>query len=209
MQKVESRQKMLELVEKERKRLEKRKQKIHEIITSNGYILWLEKFTQKYTQFRDEDFLYNIYKNKDITKEDLENMDYLGLLFEGIYEYAENNYIFPISDSNYTSFYKIKYNNIGYEIGSISGQITQFYCKRVNGNIDNFIDFNDIILNKKQPNTDYFNKRLLQLSNIIHYYYEQGIPLNSIDKVMNEAIWNIRDNERNKIFEKEKTLRKK
>ena len=195
MQKIETREQMREIIEKERKRLEERKNIMHEIVSNNKYIKWLEEFTKKYPKFYNNDFFYE--ESDKVTKVDLENIDYLGLLFEGINDYAKKNYIYRVNESDYIDYYDIKYNNIGYRIGVLTGQGTIVYCEREIV-VDNAIDFNDIILNKKQKNTDYYNKRLLELSNIISYYYEQGIPLVAIEKTIDSTLWNIKDNLVNK-----------
>ena len=55
MQKIESREKMREYIEKERQRLEARKNKMHEIISNDRYIKWLEEFTKIYSKFSIHD----------------------------------------------------------------------------------------------------------------------------------------------------------
>lgn len=192
MQKIESREKMHAYAEEVKKKLLLRKNKMQEIISSNEYILWLEKFTEKYSGFSDDSFSD---KDKKITSIDLENSRNLSLLYEGISNYAKENYVYAKSDLKFGDYYVIKYNNIGYKIGAMSGQGTFFFCERTNEITDDFIDFNDIILNKKQKNTDYYNKRLLQLSSIISYYYEQGVPLQAIEKTIDDTLWQIKDNQ--------------
>ena len=156
-------------------------------MSNNEYISWLEKFTEKYSRFSDDSFSV---KDKKITSTDLENSQNLSLLYEGIHNYAKENYIYAKQSYDFDNYYLIKYNNIGYKIGVMTGQGTYFFCERINEVTDEYIDFNDILLNKKQENTDYYNRRLLQLSSIISYYYEQGIPLKAIEKTIDDTLWN-------------------
>lgn len=191
MQKIENHEQMREFVEKEKKRLEVRQNKIKELISNNKYITWLDKFTNKYSTFRDDDFLYD---KDNLSKEDLENVDNLNLLFNGIENYAKDNFIYPYADSDFVNYYRIMYNNFGYEIGVITGQGTLFFCEKTNYIDDSFIDFNDIILNKKQKNTDLINKRLAELSSIITYFYEQNVPLFAIKSTVTDTLWQIEEN---------------
>lgn len=201
MQKFENHEQMKEYVEKERKRLEERKKIKKEIVSNDNYINWLESFTNKYYKFRDDDFIYNKH---DLTDDDLENVNNLSLLYSGINDYATGNYIYPFADSDFVYYYKIKYNNIGYEIGVITGRENLYFCEKNTNIDDSFIDFNDIILNTKSERTEYIEKRLLQLSNIIKYFYEEKIPLNAIKSTINDTISNIENTSYNKI----KTLRR-
>ena len=55
-------------------------------------------------------------------------------------------------------------------------------------NEDDFIDFNDIMNNKKQPNVDSYNIVLSGLSNSIDDIYNSGVPVEAInDLLMNKA----------------------
>lgn len=190
MQKFENHEQMREYVQKERQRLDERKNKIKEIISNNNYINWLQKFTLTYPKFRNDDFI----NNKDKLEEsDLKNIDNVSLLYYGIKDYANSNYIYPFIDSDFVKYYRIKYNNIGYEIGMIIGQETLFFCERVD-NIDNtFIDFNNIILNKKEENTKFIEERLNELSNTITCLHEQNIPLDIIKSIIDDNIFNIEE----------------
>ncbi|MBQ8891627.1 MAG: hypothetical protein IJ068_02050 [Bacilli bacterium] len=190
MQKIESREKLHELVEKDKKRLEARKNKIHEIVSNDVYIKWLERFTNKYDKFQDDEFFYD---KKHLSDEDLDNVNNLSLFFDAINHYASLNYIYPKKEFDFTHYYQIKYNGIGYEIGVITGQGTVSFCERTYNITDEFIDFNDIMINKPQEKTEYFNKRLIELSSIIGYYYEQGIPMHAIEQTINNTLSDIKN----------------
>ena len=189
MQRFENREQMNEYVEKERKRLEERKNKVKEIVSNDNYINWLQEFTIKYPNFRSD----TLFDNNKLSLIDKDNINNLKLLFEAIYNYASSNYIYPLNDFDFVEYYRIKYNNISYEIGIITDKGTLFFCERVNNIDDTFIDFNNIILNKKEDSTEFIEKRLTELSNIITYFYEQNIPLNAIKSTINDTLWSIEE----------------
>ena len=178
----------------------KKLKKKEKIKTNSDSISWLEKYTDKYPRFTDDEFLFE-KKVKNVN--DKENVEDLGLLFEVINEYANNNYLYAIKDSGYAGHYNIKYHNIGYEIGCMVGQGTLFFCGRTEYIDDNFIDFEDILLNKKQPHVDDIGKKLEGLQTIIATYYNQGVPIEAIETSLKEVIKDIHTEK-----EKSKVLRK-
>jgi len=173
-----------------------RKQK--EITSKREYIIWLGEFTKKYPQFADYEFVYDRQK---ITDSDFNNINNLSLLFEGIRKYANNNYLYARSDE-FLMEYKIKYLGTGYKIGLITGQGSYFFCERISNPDDTFIDFNDIMSNSKLPNTEFINNKLIELSNIISYYYELGIPLPALQETVNNTLNEIKELELEKNTKK-------
>lgn len=116
------------------------------LISDPEYILWLENFTISNPAFEDDTWLY---QSDEISKEDSERVDELNLFFEGIMECANHNFI-PLCYDEYGTYVFIKFNNIGYKIGQMVGQGSITYCERVDISSDSiFIDFNDIMNNKK------------------------------------------------------------
>ena len=159
------------------------------IISNNDYILWLEKFTITNPNFTTEDWLY--YPNK-ISDEDKEQVKKLELFYSGIDMYAESNFIYPTS-FEYGVYYKIKFNNIGYKISMVTGQGVRYFCKRVEiDNQEDFIDFNDISLNKKQPMTESISFNLEQLSELLNNMIDSNVPLEAIvittDKILKREL---------------------
>ena len=160
-----------------------------EIFSNISYINWLIKFTQEYSSFSD----YNIIYCKDILSEDdQENVKNLKYFYEDINKYAKKNYLYSINDKN-GNFYKVIYNNIGFEIGIMYGKEIIYSCRRIPiENKDEFIDLNDIINDKKQDNIDYINNTLNKLSEEITTIYQEGIPIeaikSTIDNIINEII---------------------
>ena len=195
---IENRKIMKELVEKEKIRLEKIQNRIKNIISNPDYMNWLEQFSLKYPNFNS----YEFYFNDKLSKEDKDNSNDLALLYEGISNYAHDNYLYPISDSMYSGYYRIHYNNVGYEIGVIKDQKIITLCKRFDSYDDTFIDFNDIMLNRKQPNTDYITERLQELSNIVVGFYENNIPLRAIKSTLGKTITNLELESQEKLSRK-------
>ena len=157
---------------------------IDELISNSDYIKWLIDFTKDKEVFFDSDWDYS---DEKLPENDQEKVYYLSLFFEGIFSYAKKNHIYSLPNS-LGEYYQIKIDDIGFEIGYISGQGTSFYCKRIPLLDDNFIDFIDIMNNKEQDNVKYINNSMEQLSIMIIDLYNQGIPIEAIDEAINKAI---------------------
>lgn len=148
------------------------------LVSSNEYMLWLEQFMSSRTGFLDDDWLY---KSEEISKEDYARVEQLSCFISGIRSYAARNFIRLESDDDYDSHVFIKFNEIGYEIGTFSGQGTVAYCHRVDISTDkNFIDFNDIVTNKKQDNVDSITDKLNELDSLVGDLLELGTPEDAI-----------------------------
>ena len=161
--------------------------KMQEILSNTDYIKWLDKFTIEHSNFSDDDWLYFPEK---ISKEDLEKVNNLHLMYRGIEKYASENYMYP-TNCDFGNFYNIKLENSGFEIGILVGQGTLFFCNRVQiENQKDFIDFNDILNNKTNDNLTTIKNKLNELSNFISSLYKSGVPLeaiiNTLDNTLNE-----------------------
>lgn len=154
-----------------------RNTKIQKMLSNTDYIKWLEIFTTEYSCFNDNDWLYFPER---LSKTDLEQVNNLHLMYSGIERYASENYIYP-TVCDFGNFYKIKLENTGFEIGMLTGQGTLFFCNRVEiENEKDFIDFNDIINNKKRDNTTTIKNKLNELSNLVVSLHKSGVPLEAI-----------------------------
>lgn len=121
--------------------------KIVSLISNTDYFEWLNQFTQDKEGFFNDDWLYTPESIKDSDKA---NVEKLCFFFKGIDEYATQKNIYPLQceDGN---FYKIRLDAIGFEIGVLVGQGAVFFCKKVTvENEQEFIDFNDIMMNQRQ-----------------------------------------------------------
>lgn len=158
-----------------------------ELVSNTEYILWLENFTSTHTYWSDDTWLYCPEK---ISKEDYKRVEELHCFFNGIVDYAERNFIPTYNDEyGYDTYIFIQFNNVGYRIGEMIGQGTLAYCERVDISSDNvFIDFNDIIINKKQENVDDIEKKLDSMCKIIEELISMGVPAKSISKRVQNAL---------------------
>lgn len=111
-----------------------------EIIEDYSYINWLIEFTKDIGIFYDDDFKY---KEEELNDIDKENVKKLGMFYDAINDYADQNIVYPFP-CGFGNFYQITHNNVGFEIGIIVGQGTAFFCNRT-ATGPSFIDFEDII----------------------------------------------------------------
>lgn len=156
-----------------------------EIISTTEYISWLEEFTKIHSFFTVDDWLYS---DNEISKSDEKHVEELELLYFEIKEYAKKNFI-SFNRSEGLEYYSIKYNNVGYQIGEVGFQGGSFYCNRVEIESDeDFINFTDIITNKKQERVDFINKRLSDLSNLIKELLKEEIPIPAIEETIQKTI---------------------
>lgn len=163
----------------------KSQERAKSIVADNVYMLWLEKFTNIYPLFSDDTWLY---KPDEISTEDSENVADLCSFFNGLSGYAEKNFL-PIYSEDYTTYVCIKFNNIGYEIGLVSGQGTYAYCQRIDISPNKvFIDFNDIVANKKQPHVEHVTETLDKISLLIEQLLICGIPVEAISTRIDDTI---------------------
>lgn len=179
-----------------------KREKIKSMMSNTAYIEWLNKFTQDKDRFSDNEWLYFPEK---ISESDRENVEKLCLFYEGIDEYSQQNYIYPIP-CEFGDFYRVKLNDFCFEIGVLVGQGTLFFFKKASLEDEKeFIDFNDIMIGKKQYNVDQINDTLDHLSSIVVTAYESGVSIEAIASTLDNTIKEI-------TFKKEyrpKTLVKK
>lgn len=167
-----------------------------EIISNSEYISWLENFTAENSFFTDDQWTYCPEK---ISVENKKCVEKLNLFYSAIVIYAQKNYIYPKYDELGAVLY-IKYNGVGYEIGQMCGQGTITFCSRVKiekDNENNFIEFTDVINNKKQANTDLIKKKLDGLDSIIRDLAKDDVPWQAIEETIKTAIKEINENSNN------------
>lgn len=123
------------------------------MIANTDYIDWLQNFSSKTHYFNDE-FLISYDGNyPKVDDNDAEKIRKLRLFFEIIQEYAKRNYI--AVEDELSRFYRIKYNNIGYEIGFCYVDMDiEYFCNRIDI-LDNvkYINFEDIMRHKDLDDT--------------------------------------------------------
>lgn len=167
--------------------------KIKELLSNTNYLKWLERFTIEHSFFTINDW---IYLPDAISKDDSEQVDNLCYLYDGIKRYAIKNYVYPIKYGS-GGYYRIKLDNIGYEIGMFVGQGTSFFCARVALDNDlDYIDFNDIMNNKMLDNVDFIKQKLDNFSNMVLELYEKGIPVDAIVNTFDNTLTRIKEDEK-------------
>ncbi|MEE3342582.1 MAG: hypothetical protein VZS44_00645 [Bacilli bacterium] len=170
------------------------REKTRQMMSNTNYIEWLYKYTEDKESFSDIDLLYI-----KINSNNKENAEALNLFYNGIKEYAEQNYIYPMP-CNYGHYYKVKLDNhdYGFAIGIQIGQGSLYFCNRIPVNKDkDFISFNDIMNNKKQPNVDHINRSLNSFARTIIDLDKKGIPIEAINDTYNKTINDLTSNNTN------------
>lgn len=185
METPEGKEKMKKRAEDYIEKQKVRSEKIKDMISDTSYIDWLNQFTQDKEGFSDDQWLYFPEK---ISSVDRENVEMLNLFYEGINRYAEQNHIYP-KPCHFGNFYRVKLNDFGFEIGILVGQGTISFFNRVPlENEKEFIDFNDIMSEKKQDKVEQINAILDSLSNTVIMAYENGVPIESIINKLDSTI---------------------
>lgn len=181
----EGQERLKKWAEKYRAKIDAKNDKKQEIFSNTDYIDWLIEFTQHYSNFSSDSWLYF---PKEISKDDYTKVNNLNLMYEGIEEYASKNHLYPFP-CNFGNFYKIKLENVGFEIGVLVGQGTLFFCNRVQIEEEkDFIDFNDIINNKIRSNATVFDSKLNELSNLVVDLFQSGVPIESITNTLDNTL---------------------
>ena len=148
--------------------------------------------------FRAGKEIDKLYFPEKISESDRENVEMLHLFYDGINKYAGENHIYPIP-CEFGNFYRVKLNGFGFEIGILVGQGTVFFFNKASLEDDKeFIDFNDIIIGKKQDNVDRINDALNSISSMITTAYESGVPIEAIVNTLDNTIKGITSNKEDK-----------
>ena len=203
----ESKEIMKRIVEENIKKERQKNEKIKSLMSNTDYIEWLIEFTKDKEGFSDDDWIYSSEKLDDVAKG---KVDDLQLFFEGIYQYSRINYIYSLTRP-LGECYKIRIGDIGFEIGYLSGQGTKFYCRRILlEEMENAIDFMDIVNKKKQDSVEYIERSLEKFSNMFIELYNNGVPIEAINEALDRGMKYINKIEREKQdTEEQKILRKK
>ena len=99
-----------------------------------------------------------------------------------IKNYANDNYIAPIP-TVCGDYYSIKHNNVGYQIGIMTGPETIYYCMRTEEE-KNYIPFKDIQNNIKTPTAILINNKMEELTKLISSMIDNDI---SYDIILGET----------------------
>lgn len=159
---------------------------IKDLMSNNSYVNWLEKFTNGKSGICDDVWFF--YSN-DVTDDDQVNLDKLSCFYKGIDTYAHLNHIYPMP-CDFGHYYKVRYGDFGFNLTELRGQGRFIYhCVRVNVvKPETFIDFDDVMLNKKQDNVDRINQALSGFKETINNAVESGVPLEALSEAFNDTI---------------------
>ena len=164
------------------------------------YIDWLDKITMEYGTISDEDLLYN----DEINEFDRERIKNLYIFFDGVQEYATNNYVYPKSKP-YCELYDIKYNDSGLQLGVMYGQGVSLFCSRINvEDMEEYIDFEDIVNDKKSSKVDFINKNLEKLTNLIFELHDNGVPIEAIRNACTSMVEELEEKRKEKTKNNDK-----
>ena len=166
----------------------RKKDKMKELVISEEYIKWLEKFTEEHPTFNDNEWLYFPEK---ISKEDNEMVEILSEFFSYIENFADNYYIYPSGQAR-EEYYSIEYNGKVYEIGVVVGQGAICFCNTEDVDEDARIIPYSEILNPTYTKTLKQNveHNLEELEKFLKTLNTRNIPLDAIEQkvkvVLNE-----------------------
>lgn len=160
-----------------------KQEKINKILKDDNYINWLEQFTSDIPKFYCDNYFYD---GSTYPNELNQNIQDISLFYEIIKNYAENNYISPVT-TVCGNYYSIQHNNIGYHIGTMEGPEILYYCISVDCE-ESYINFKDIQNNTLTPNAIFINHKIEELANIINDMIDNNVNRDIISNVTNKTL---------------------
>lgn len=158
------------------------------ILQNDDYMKWLEKFTNRYPSFYENDL-------SGRGCNDIQNRRNLDLLFEVVDEYAEANYFYPKTTRQGIHFH-IKYNGVGYKIGFASKN-AKFYCERTEP-MEDAIDFHYIQKNTTHPHAYFVESELYHIADSIKKLMVLGLEPENIEKLLEKRVDKCKKEKQNK-----------
>lgn len=174
-----------------------RQGKKKEMMSNTLYIDWLMNFTSDKNKFWSDEYSYHQDELSEIDKENIKNLD---LFYDGIADYSTKNYIYPTPVGDfYGNFYRVKYNDFSFKIGIMIGQGTVYSFEKEDLKDGvKFIDFNDVVNNKKEDNVDTINEVLDSFENMVISAYDAGVPIEALYFKFEDIIDSINHTEEDK-----------
>lgn len=160
-----------------------KREKIEDLLTDADFFAWLDIFTQEYEDFDDGRWKH---RHNEISEEDRTNIERLNFLYEAIRLWAEKNKIYP-NLREYAEFYEVRIGNTGYEIGIDTSNGLSYFCNRVE-EMPRFIDFDDILADKRVENVEAKLEAWKQLSKIVQTLSGFGVPENAVQDKIEDII---------------------
>ena len=160
------------------------KERNDRIFKNYDYLNWLEKYMSDRLRAYDDDYIFEENSNEI----DYNNILKFDNFFSEIEKYAQDNFI-PIETKQGKTYYKIKYNNVAYNVGIIYTQGMAYYVDKVeNADLDKYIDVQDIKNNVVQEKTQPYKNRLEELKKDILKAYSYGIDVKFIEEAVNQSL---------------------
>lgn len=170
---------------------------------------YLEKFKNmeenKNNIIKDNNFMKwiaSVIDSRGILFSD-DDSDKIEYLYRAVDYYVNNNYIY-FDDGELDNCYYIKYNNRFYEIGIFAGQGIYFYVKLVNKEVNNYIDFIDIVNNKRKDKANDIDNKMAKIKYLIDTLNGIGVPVPVIKSKIEDYLSQID----NRVDTKVKILKK-
>lgn len=127
-----------------------------------------------------------------ITTLDRSFLEDFDLFYDRIADFAKSNYIDPNKEV-YGESYNITFNNKKYQISKFF-QGEPYSCAIIFDNSLDCIDFEKMMMNKKQDDAIIIDNKLDILGNIINSLYDDGIPLWAINDCISSTIDKLESN---------------
>lgn len=163
---------------------ESKSDRTKEIISTDDYISWLLKFTEKYNEFYIDDWLY---KEDEISQKNNDLVNDIQYLFNAISNYCiKNNVGFNLQNSSGAEEYYFKYNGVGFSIGALSLYGGTNYVKR-SEITERHVDFEDIKNNVViGSNENKANELISYFKECVYKLKESDVSCDELKKLINE-----------------------
>lgn len=157
------------------------------LVESTDYFDWLYEFTKKHQKFTDTDWLYD---SDSICESDYSQVELLTDFFTAVDQYHRRN-LLEANAEGYAAWYNIKYKDAYFAIGIRVGQGAQNFVTRYKQYKEMlpepFIEFEDILENKKHPGLAEKNEALLKLQAEANLLRNLGVPREIIENTIKQV----------------------
>ncbi len=161
--------------------------RIKALSSKTDYMDWLSEFSISNPYINDDNVLEDY---KTFSEDDKRQIYDLNILYCAVDKYAKDNLISPEKCEN-GYYYNVKYNDNYFEVGYLMTMSLSFFSNRCEYNENrNYIDFMNIVNDRKLPETDALKEGLNALVEHAKYLMDEGVSLD----IIKEALDNLDDN---------------
>ncbi len=161
--------------------------RIKALSSRTDYMDWLSEFSIFNPHINDDNVLEDY---KTFSEDDKRQIYDLNILYCAVDKYAKDNLISPEKCEN-GYYYNVKYNDNYFEVGYLMTMSLSFFSNRCEYNENrNYIDFMNIVNDRKLPETDALKEGLNALVEHAKYLMDEGVSLD----IIKEALDNLDDN---------------